>query len=177
MRDGGLRAAPLPGIRRCQRSRHGAGRATDPSLCALAKGCTSRRRTRASLSRRWRAPARSISPSVLWHDSVSERRAQIAESGATGARESKQSSCRGPFVRAIEPSFEDGRHLVALLENTPCGAFGSRPPPRRGHGLLATPVQRLPGRAPSPRRVLADAIDAGPGAYTHASARRLVEGF
>jgi hypothetical protein len=30
-------------------------------------------------SRRWRAPARSVSPSVLWHGLASERRAQIAE--------------------------------------------------------------------------------------------------
>ena len=40
------------------------------------------RERRPPLTRRWRAPARSVSPSVLWHGSASKRRAQIAESGA-----------------------------------------------------------------------------------------------
>jgi hypothetical protein len=40
-----------------------------------------------SRTRRWRAPAQSVSPSVLWHGLASERRAQIADSGRAALAE------------------------------------------------------------------------------------------
>ncbi len=89
---GGSQSAHSP-VSAPQRRTERAHRTTPRAHLRSRQSGIAMRRCGPSANRRWRAPARSVSPSVLWHGLASERGAQIADSGAVGPGSGRSGSC------------------------------------------------------------------------------------